>query len=67
MFGPLSFPSSRTDFKCIPFENTTTISDCLLCERQFNVSLQENEFLQHLFDAHKLVLGDVPLIANLDK
>ncbi|XP_054275108.1 zinc finger protein 277-like [Macrosteles quadrilineatus] len=67
MFGPLSFPSPRKDVKDISTENSSSVSTCLLCERKFNLVLQQDDFLQHIFDSHKLVIADVPLVANLER
>lgn len=69
MFGPLNFASQKRDFKYVglPFENTVQVSSCLLCESKFNLALQQDDFLQHLFDDHRLVVADVPLIAILEK
>uniref|UniRef100_A0A1B6FTR1 C2H2-type domain-containing protein n=1 Tax=Cuerna arida TaxID=1464854 RepID=A0A1B6FTR1_9HEMI len=67
MFGPLSFPSYKNDLKCIPCESTPVVTTCCLCERKFNLELQQDEFLQHIFDIHRLVIADVPLIASLEK
>lgn len=67
MFGPLNFSSPKRDLKSVPFENTAQVSSCLLCESKFNLALQQDVFLQHLFDDHRLVVADVPLIAILEK
>lgn len=67
MFGPLNFSSPKRDLNRVPFENTAQVSSCLLCESKFNLALQQDDFLQHLFDDHRLVVADVPLIAILEK
>ncbi|XP_070558091.1 zinc finger protein 277-like isoform X2 [Ptychodera flava] len=40
---------------------------CLLCEKNFNVTEQQNDFLKHLFTNHKLVIADVKLVCDLKK
>lgn len=67
MFGPLSFPSPMIDSKNVPFQSESIISACFLCEAKYNLTLQQEDFLQHIFDSHKLVIADVPLIASLQK
>lgn len=56
-----------TDPKYIPFQTESIVSSCLLCEAKYNLALQQEDFLQHIFDCHKLVIADVPLIASLQK
>ena len=64
MFGPLTFPqpSLKTDFN---FDNEDQLSQCLLCEQEYNIQLNQDEFLAHLFKQHQLIISDVHLIANL--
>ncbi|XP_023245306.1 zinc finger protein 277 isoform X2 [Copidosoma floridanum] len=38
---------------------------CLLCESSFILPTDENDFLLHLFNEHRLVIGDVDKIASL--
>lgn len=40
-------------------------ADCLLCERKFVVPEKQQELLRHLFEDHKLVIGDVNMVSDL--
>lgn len=67
MFGPLSFPSSITNTKCIPFDFDNPVTECILCDLKFELPKQQDELLSHIFNIHKLVIADVPLIASLSR
>ena len=41
--------------------------DCILCERSFDVTNAQQEFLTHLFTQHRLVISDVGQIGELSK
>lgn len=64
MFGPLSFPQPtlKTDLN---YDNEDQLTKCLLCEKEYNMKLDKDAFLAHLFNQHQLVISDVYLIANL--
>lgn len=60
MFGPLTFSEAKEDASS-PSEDSE-VALCLLCEQQCP---SHNELLTHIFVNHKMVIADVPLIADL--
>lgn len=40
---------------------------CLLCESEFNIPKNQNEFLVHLLEKHHLVIGDIDKIASFKR
>lgn len=69
MFGPLSFPSSSKATKnTISFDDSEyNRTECILCDVTFDLPNQQSELLTHVFEAHRLVIADVPFIASLSK
>uniref|UniRef100_A0A8D9ESB5 Zinc finger protein 277 n=1 Tax=Cacopsylla melanoneura TaxID=428564 RepID=A0A8D9ESB5_9HEMI len=62
MFGPLSFSdASKEDSPPLSNEDTESAL-CILCPEQCP---SQNELLTHIFVSHKMVIADVPLIADL--
>ncbi|KAI5729375.1 hypothetical protein M8J76_001903 [Diaphorina citri] len=64
MFGPLTFPhESKPDTNASPSTDNVEEVVCILCPERCP---SHNELLTHIFVSHKLVIADVPLIADLN-
>ena len=53
---PLAFPELKADLSCFYNERKDVPIPCLLCKEQFAGEKAREEFLQHSFSAHKIVI-----------
>lgn len=51
----------------VGLENNPTEKTCLLCDLKFILPTNDKQFLQHLFEKHRLVIGDVEKISSLQR
>lgn len=68
MFGPLSFPtyeSSKCKSQFVGLDDDPQDTKCLLCEVSFPLPNDQKKMLTHIFEEHRLVIGDVEKIASL--
>ncbi|KAG1680900.1 Zinc finger protein 277 [Nymphon striatum] len=64
---PLLFPTKQVDKMGI--SNLSLPSKpvlCLLCEEEFSLEVNVNDYLKHLFETHKIVISNHKTIAYLD-
>lgn len=74
MFGPLEFPPEAADNGPIKSTNVDNLLPnnegnvcCVLCDNSYDLPKEKDTLLAHIFEIHKLVIADVPLIPNLSK
>lgn len=69
MIGPLVFNSTDNSSSKTTQDTTPGECQCLLCETTYDIQTKagKDEFLRHLVHVHKIVIADVPLIADLVK
>lgn len=63
--GPLFFPEEKEDLSCFYDPAKDTPIPCLVCSELFSGDKAREEFLQHLFSSHKIVVHKTSDITSL--
>ncbi|XP_012268924.2 zinc finger protein 277 [Athalia rosae] len=69
MFGPLTFPAFESSSKCksqfVGLDDDPQETKCFLCEASYVLPDNQKEMLTHIFNEHRVVIGDVEKISSL--